>query len=62
MIPTCKLCKTATAQVVKFEDEIEYNEDGTETAIQTAYLICKVCADYYYDGTEDYVETYPLAA
>ena len=56
----CKLCETATAEVIKREAEYEWDAEGNETIRPVELQICRSCADTYYDGTEEYPGVLPL--
>jgi YgiT-type zinc finger domain-containing protein len=58
---TCEICE-AQATAVKFEAEEMINEDNERTSLnKVKILICQACAEDYYDGTEEFPGTYPLA-
>lgn len=57
----CELCKTAEAEVLKFEsEEVEIDEHGHTEIRKVPVLICLTCAEDEYDGTEEFPGYHPL--
>lgn len=57
----CELCETAEAEVLKFEEDSEFDEECNEVLVKIERPICRACAEYWYDGSETYPGTHPLA-
>jgi hypothetical protein len=59
----CELCETNRATLIKYEAELDCEiVDGEEREIvlKVAVKICAQCSEDWYDGTEEFPQTYPL--